>query len=392
MLTQSTKLLVVLATGNFLSILNGFVLIGFLPILQAEFGLTATESGMIVAAFTATYVVVSPILGWVSSKLGYRASLATAMGLCAISALMAVFAPTVGLLTASRVVSAMGSAFYTPTAAALAISEAGDSGRGRALSAIFAGASIAQILGIPVGAILATLFGWRAAFMMVAVLAAIMIIALLLLVKTHSKPAPIQFRHFGAVFRVPGVSQILLLSCCSAFTTSVIFTFMAGIFELRAGATDATLPIFLSLVGCGTLVGTFIVGGAIDRIGPLKVLAIQVFLSALCIGPLTYFDVPVAIGMTLAVLIGAFMFTKMPPIQHRLSTLARDFTHLIFPINASMSYLGTALGPLVGGLVIDTLGWTWLGPIDAVLLVLIGVWVLHIHRKGAASAGPDRPN
>ncbi|APO70707.1 major facilitator superfamily protein (plasmid) [Rhizobium gallicum] len=360
-----------LVSGNFLSVLTGYIVIGFLPTLQQAFGLSAAEAGFVVAAFSATYAISSPLMALIGGYLGYPLSLSLAMATCGMGALVAAFSSTIDGVIVGRVLSAFGSSLYSPAAAALAVNIAGIAQRGRALSYIYLGISLSQVLGIPAGALLASELGWPAAFLGVAGMTLLVAPVLFAVIPRKHRPVPIGLSRYGLALRSAAVRNALLLTAIISLPSNGVYAFLASIFGSRAGASEETLALLLSAVGVGVLVGTIFVGRALDRIGALKTLVIVLVATAAILAPITYlsYDFPVAIGV--ATLLGAALFTYPPALQHRLSELAPEAASVLFPLNASMLYVGAALGPLAAGYVIDNLGLQWLGPITAIMCLAI---------------------
>ncbi|GGM16331.1 hypothetical protein GCM10011534_42820 [Pseudooceanicola nanhaiensis] len=260
-------LLPTLVLFNFVSVLSGFVLVGFLPQLRAEFDLSATAAGLLVAAFTTTYAIASPMLGMVTTYLGYRRALTLAMAICAAAALASSLAPALLVLIGARMCAAIGSALYTPTAAALAVEKTMPDARGRVLTAIYLGVSLSQIVGIPLGAWLAIHVGWRVSFTAVAAMAAVMALALLVVVPAVRPVAGAGASDLRGALARPGVGLALAMTAACSLATNFIYTFVAAIIAAQVGFE--WVPQLLVVMGRGVLVGTLATGMLLDHIGPL---------------------------------------------------------------------------------------------------------------------------
>ena len=106
--------------------------------------------------------------------------LAGALGLFCLGTLLSAVSTTLTMLVLSRLVVALGAALYTPLSAGVAVAVAPVAERGRALAKVFAGMTMAQVVGVPLGAWMAYRFGWHAPFFLVAALAALCAVVLVL--------------------------------------------------------------------------------------------------------------------------------------------------------------------------------------------------------------------
>ena len=221
----SSPLLSLLALGNFVVGMGVFVVIGIVSPIAEGLGVAKADAGIILTSYAIAYALLSPVGAALTGSLPRRTVLAAALGLFCIGSLLSAVATSLPMLTASRVLVALGAALYTPLSAGVAVAVSAPEQRGRALAKVFSGMTMAQVVGVPFGAWLAYRFGWHAPFFVSAAAA-----ALCALVLIRSIPASIHFPA-GNLATILGTMSDRRLMISVTFTASllaavyIVFTF-----------------------------------------------------------------------------------------------------------------------------------------------------------------------
>jgi DHA1 family inner membrane transport protein len=140
-----------------------------------------------------------------------------------------------------------------------------------------------------------------------------------------------------------------------------VFAYVGPILQalnpMRSTQLSATLAVF----GLAGVAGTLMGGWATDRFGALRSMRVQlaVLVAMMCLLPLTRGHVPAT--MAVLVLWGIAGFGLMAPQQSRLATLSPAQAPLLLSLNGSMLYVGTALGAVASGALLDRVGFAHLG-------------------------------
>ena len=166
-------LLLLLAFGNFIIGMGAFVVIGIISPIADGLGVSKASAGMVLTTYAFAYAILSPLVAALTGQVSRRAVLLCAMALFLAGNVASALSHTVFMLSASRIVVALGGALFTPIAAGVAVAISAPETRGKALATVFGGVTLAQVIGVPMGAWLAYRFGWAAAFWTVSALAAI---------------------------------------------------------------------------------------------------------------------------------------------------------------------------------------------------------------------------
>jgi predicted MFS family arabinose efflux permease len=360
-----------MSAGAFAIGTDTFVVAGLLGDIAQEWGISVGAAGVTVTASSLAIAVGAPLLAAVLGGRPLRVLLAGSLSLFAAFELVAALAPSWGALLVARVLAALAAAVYAPTATAAAVAAVPDEQRGRALAAMVGGASVAMTVGAPAGVLLAAATSWRAAFGLIAVLAAGAAVAMLRCERESPALARVSFRARLRPLRSPELVGTLGITLLAMAASSVLYTYLGVLVDGTAGAGGIGLVI--AAFGIGGLAGTWFGGSVADRWGSRVTVLVAIGVLAAA-GPLISAAATVAGVAALAVGWGVASWGIVPAQQHRLLGLARGPAPVVLALNSSAIHLGSALGALLGGLVLDTsaadrLWWVSVACCGSVLLL-----------------------
>ena len=144
-----------------------------LPDIAADLSVSEQAAGQLVSVFALTYAASSPLLTVLTAAVSRRLLLIVTMLAFVVANVVAALAGSYGGLMAARVLLAMAAGLFVPNANALAGVLVPQSERGRALSIVTSGLSLAIVFGVPLGAVVGHTLGWRMTFGGVAVLSVV---------------------------------------------------------------------------------------------------------------------------------------------------------------------------------------------------------------------------
>jgi predicted MFS family arabinose efflux permease len=331
-----------------------FVVAGILAGLADDLGVTVGAAGLTVTVFALAYATGGPLLSALLGARPLRRVLIGSLVLFGLFNVMSAMAPTLPMLLAARVLGALAASVYVPAAGAAAVAAVPTSHRGRALGVILGGASIAMLLGAPLGVLLAAMLSWRAAFGLVAVLAAVTVLGLLHSGVGSDRPTRSTVRERLRLMRSRPVVVTLAVTFLVMTASNSMYTYVAVLLGTVAGPVG--LGLFIGAFGLAGMVGTWWGGTAADRGGSRRVvlLAVTVLTAVFAVLPLVATTMAGALTVVLGWGIAAWGF--VPAQQHRLIGLGVGPAPLVLALNSSATHLGFAAGALLGGLVVDTAG------------------------------------
>lgn len=369
-----------LAFGNFALATGAFVVPGLLATLSDDLAVPVATGGALMSAYALTYAVSSPLLMAVTGALPRRRALLLGMSLVAVGNLALAVAPDFGSAVATRVVSGIGGALYSPVAASVAVALAPPERRARALALVFTGMTVAQVLGIPIGTQLAFAFGWRAVFVIVAGIA---LVAMALLIARVPSDLDVPRSDLGQLARLavdPTVAATVGVTVLFFSGQFVVYTFLGPVITATSGAVGGTLTLLLWILGVASVVANFTGGFAADRFGPRPTLIVMISASALVLAILPALQTTPAIVALFLIVWGFAGYGFMTPQQSSLVALRPDAAGLALSLNASALYAGSAIGGLAGATIVaagglDSLGW------GAAALLLAALALLQVSAR-----------
>ena len=386
--------LLALALGTFAIGTGSFVFAGLLEGVAADLSVSVGVAGHLVTVFAVTYAVSSPVLVTLAGAVAPRRILFVAMSVFSLANAIAVIAPTFELLLLCRAVAACGAAAFTPTALAVASSLAPPEERGRAISFITGGLTIAFVIGIPLGSLIGTYSSWRMTFVMVALLGAVAALGIRTLPRVESPPV-MSLRERVDTLRQPVVLAALSLTALGLMGAFVLFTYISPLLAEITGFGGTGVSGLLFLFGVSAIFGNILGGYGADHIGYARLamtVLILLFFSLLAFSFLVASSgSALAIPGTFAALaawgVAGFAFTPLQ--QYRVAQLAPRVRNVALSLNASAIYLGQGVGAGLGALALDygSLGALgWVGAL-CVSLALVLLLVTAMRRPEAASEG-----
>lgn len=380
-------LLPLLSGANFVIGMGAFLVTGALTPLARGLDLGLSEAGWVLTSYAIAYAMLSPLLVALTGDLGRRRVLTIGMAVFALGALGSALAPTAGWLFAARALAAAGAGLTTPVAAAVAAGLARPEERGRVLANVFLGLTLAGVAGVPFGSWVAYTYGWRAAFAIVAVLAAVMAITLWVRVPKGLRFQAVRLSDLAAVLRNARLMLAITFTAVYLGAIWVPFTYIAPLLEGRMGLGRDGVTAALVVCGIGAVAGNIAGGVFADRFGPFRTL-LGLSVAQVALMPLlALLPIPLTFAMGLLFVWNAAGFAFNSSQQARLVTLAGPQAPVALALNAACIYVGAAFGAAVGGWTVDVMGLPGLGVVGGTLsLVAIG-WILLSRRLSPVDSG-----
>lgn len=354
----------ILALAGFLVVTTEFLIVGLLPALSRDLGISISMAGQLVTLFAFTVMLFGPPLTAWLSHLDRKALFLGVLIVFALSNALAAVAPNGWVLALARFIPALALPVFWGTASETAAELAGPGKAGQAVAKVYLGISAALLFGIPLGTIAANSIGWRNAFWILAVLSLAIAFALWRLMPAVARAKRVDFRSQARLFREPCFLANVGLSILVFTAMFTAYTYLADILERVADVAPANVGWWLMGFGAIGLAGNWLGGKAVDR-APLK--ATAAFAGLLALG--MALCVPAAGNPILfcAVLaLWGIAYTGLFPIcQVRVMKSATHSQALAGTANVSAANAGIGIGAMLGGVVIPWLGLEMVGYVAA---------------------------
>lgn len=385
------KRLIWLAVGAFATSTVAFVFAGLLPLISASAGISVSDAGHLVTAYSLAYAIGTPVLSALAGAADRRRVIAVALVSFMAGNGLAAFSDSFATLLLAQIVMGMSAGLFAATAQATAVALTSAEHRARAVATVLGGTTFAVALGAPLASLVANLAGWRAAYGVVAALAFICLVVL-----WWRLPRGIPGLRLSLVERVaalgrPGIMPSLMVTLLYLTGAFIIIAYLGPLATEGAGLPVVALPGMLLAFGVGAIAGNYASGMLADRLGPGRMIVAALFASSvICVAITAMLELlphelagPLLIGIMLP---WGFIGWTFPPAQaSRLVGLAPELSNLTLPLNVSAMYFGIAAGSFIGGRMLEAWPASELG-IAAAVFPLLALLLAALTRRAHVRA------
>ncbi|GAA1028169.1 MULTISPECIES: MFS transporter [Amycolatopsis] len=273
--------LLALAASVFLGCLTEIVPAGILLPAAADLGVSPAAAGQLVTVYAITTALTALPLTAASARMPRRKLLLLLVAGFVATNLAIALSPWFALVLAARVASGALTGILWSLVANYAMRLVPAERSGRALAVAMAGTPVGFALGVPAGAALGELVGWRWVFAGMALVAAPLLWWIVAVVPPLPGEEPGVRTSFRAVLRTPGLRPLLLLVIAFSLAHNMFYTYLGPFYAGRGHL--ALLSAGLLLFGAATVAGLWLVGLALDRY-PRAVLTCCAAVTAVCLG------------------------------------------------------------------------------------------------------------
>ncbi|MFD4483216.1 MFS transporter [Streptomyces sp. NPDC058471] len=379
--------LLALAIGAFGIGTTEFVIMGLLPEVAGDFGVSIPTAGLLVTGYALGVVLGAPLMTVLGTRISRKRMLMLLMGLFIAGNLLSAVAPVFGVMLAGRVVASLAHGAFFGIGSVVAAELVAPQKKAGAIAMMFTGLTVANVVGVPLGTLVGQTLGWRVTFAIVAGLGVIGLVGIAKLVPDLPKPEGVRLRHELAAFRNVQVLLAMAMTILGFGGVFAAVTYLAPMMTDVAGYADSSVTWLLVLFGLGMVAGNLVGGKFADRaLMPLLYISLSSLAVVLALFTLTAHN-KIAAAVTIT-LIGALGFATVPPLQKRVLDQASGAPTLASAMNIGAFNLGNALSAWLGGLVISAgLGYTapnWVGAALAGSALLLAVVSAALERRSAA--------
>ena len=376
--------------GNVVIGMGVMVVAGLLNEIRSGLEVSITTAGHLISASALLVCLGAPLLAMLVARWDRRRLLVGSLLWYALFHALAALAPGFDALLTSRVLAMVSAAVFTPQAAACIGQLVPEHQRGRGITFVFLGWSVASVLGTPLGAWIGGTFGWRWTMGLMALLSLVAALWLHARMPRGVVPPPLSASAWRKTLLSPTLMLTLSITVVSAAGQFVFFSYMAPYVAERFGLGAAALSSLLLVYGLCGFVGNAAVSRWIDRIGPPRAMAWA--LGGIALGMGLVGLTPSFNAMVLAIVPwGLGVFASNSSQQARLVNLAPVLAPASIALNTSAMYAGQAIGAGSGGWLIQAAGITSLptaGCIGLICALGLSLWAGRQARRHPVPGQP----
>jgi len=375
-----------LALGGFAIGTTEFVTMGLLPEIAHGIGESIPRTGHIISAYALGVVVGAPVIVSLGARLPRR-ELAVAMVLAlglgnAVTALAHGYWPVM----AARFLSGLPHGAYFGVASLIAASLVPPERKGRAVSGVMLGLSVATVVGVPLSTWLGQGLGWRSAYWAVVAITALTAVLLLAVVPhTPGNPHATVVNELRALKR-PQVLYAVTAGMVGFGGIFAMYSYVAPLVTREADLGRSAIPWFLLAFGIGSVGGSWLAGRLADWNVERAVVAGFLGAAAVLVLIQLLAGVPAALWV-LVLMVGVLGSVLAINFQLRLMHVAGDAQMLGAALNHSALNIANGLGAWLGAVVISA-GHGYRAPslVGAGLAIAgLGVFLVALRTQRAAA-------
>ncbi|SES04139.1 Predicted arabinose efflux permease, MFS family [Propionibacterium cyclohexanicum] len=370
--SQPRSALPLLAVGVFAVGTEGLVFAGLLPALAADLGVSIGAAGQVTTVFALAYALSAPLLAMLAETWRPRSTLLAGFTLFTAGNALTASAPTLGSVLCWRVVTAAGASLITPTSTLVAATLATPHRRGRAISIVMTGLTLATAAGAPLGTLIGGAYGWRCAIWAITGLGVLVAIAIALGIPALPGRPRRGLRDRMRPLAVPAIRRVLATTLIGFVAVYLFYAYVSVVYR-RLASESGFLAVILLVIGIAGVIGNLAAGTLTDRYGARGVVtgALIVTAAAIILAGLAS-DSRVLVLVT-AALYGIAAWAIAGPQQHRLLAADTGRTGLPVALNSSAMYLAIAIAGALGGVLVPAGHWPLLVSGALAALVAAGI-------------------
>ncbi|MCQ3033242.1 MFS transporter [Pseudomonas syringae] len=363
-----------------------FVIAGLLPQVAADFNISIPQAGNLATVYALGVFVGAPLLIILGTRIPRKPMLLLLMSLFVIGNFVTATASDFDIALLGRLVTSLTHGAFFGIGAILAADLVAPNKRVQAISFMFSGLTVANLVGVPVGTWLSQVMSWRDTFYAITIVGVLGFIGVLMLIPkipNHERP---QIKREFAAFANPRVLLAMGITVFgpAAFFTSI--TYIAPMMVEIARFDPGSVTWLMVVFGLGLFIGNILGGRYADKaLMPLLYLTLGGQAIVLLIFSLTAHNQIMSVACIL--LMAGFGFATVSPIQKLVMDKARaaGAPTLASAVNIGLFNLGNAIGAWVGGIVIAAgLGLAapnWAGAILSMIALLLALASGALDRK-----------
>lgn len=375
---KSTWKVYVLALVSFLVGTSNYIISGILDRIAETMGTSVAAAGQLITVYSLAYAVGTPIFMALTAKMDRRKLLLYSLGLFIASNLLTFILSGFGLFIAARIITALGAGVVTVNALSIASKIASPGKQASAIANVTMGITASLIIGVPLGRMVASAFGWKAVFLAIAIVGviAMLVIAAVFPRIQGDKPVPL-IKQF-ALLKKPQVLVALAITFFWLGGYSLAYTYISPFLLEVTHLNDSLISAALFVFGIASLIGSKVGGYSADKRGIKYTLISGMVLHVISLILLSLVGQSVIAVFAILILWSFAAWSSAPAQQFNLVSLVPESSGVMLSLNSSMMQLAMAVGAGIGGLIVNRVSLasiTWFGVLG-VLIAIIAVFVL----------------
>ncbi len=372
--------LFVLTLSTFIIGTSEFVIMGLLPNVAHDLSVSIPAAGWLITGYALGVAIGGPLVALSTVRIPRKTSLLLLQLVFLLGNLLSALAPNYGYLMLARIITSLGQGASFGIGAVMAASLVAEERRASAIAIMFAGLTLANVAGIPLGTAIGQWAGWRVAFWPIAGMSALALIGLWRTLPSNREEEHIHVGNELRALRDLRIWWALGTSIIFAASYFTLFTYTAPMLGQLSGVSPHGITLSLFLIGSGLTIGN-IVGGKLSDWNldlALTGIAVAIALASILLRWASHSIWSAEVGWFVWSIAA---FSAIPTLQVNVMRFGGKAPNLVSTLNIAAFNAGIALGARVGGAVLDS-GHTLAAlPIAASVLAVLAALATRVNRR-----------
>jgi DHA1 family arabinose polymer transporter-like MFS transporter len=378
------KSLLTLTLGGLGIGITEFVMMGLLPDIAKDLNITIPQAGHLISSYALGVVVGAPVLVAIAGSYPPKKILLALMVMFTAFNALSAFSPDYTTMLAARFLAGLPHGAFFGVGSVVASRIAGKGKEAQAVSLMFAGLTIANVIGVPLGTYIGHHYSWRYTFVIIVIVGLITLLSLKLWMPNLSATKDRDLKKELAFFKLPEAWLIILMIAIGTGGLFSWYSYIAPLLTDVSGFSPDSITYILVLAGLGMLVGNFIEGKLADRFSPAKASVSLLITMAITLFIVHYISGNQVLSLVMTFITGAVAFALAAPIQMLMINTAKGSEMIAASVSQASFNIGNALGAFLGGLPLaagyDYTSPVWVGTVMALTGALFA-WMLISRNK-----------
>ncbi|WP_316820953.1 MFS transporter [Pedobacter gandavensis] len=378
------KSLLTLTLGGLGIGITEFVMMGLLPDIAKDLAISIPQAGHLISAYALGVVVGAPLLVAIAGSYPPKKILIALMLMFTAFNALSAFSPDYTMMLAARFLAGLPHGAFFGVGSVVASKIAGKGKEAQAVSLMFAGLTIANVIGVPLGTYIGHHYSWRYTFVIIVIVGLITLLTLKLWMPNLPATKNRDLKKELTFFKLPEAWLIILMIAIGTGGLFSWYSYIAPLLTDVSGFAADSITYILVLAGLGMLVGNFIGGKLADRFSPAKASVSLLIAMAISLFIVHYVSYNQTMSLVMTFLTGAIAFAVAAPIQMLMINTAKGSEMIAASVSQASFNIGNALGAFLGGLPLaagyDYTSPVWVGTVMA-LTGAIFAWLLISRTK-----------
>ncbi|MFC0776601.1 MFS transporter [Flavobacterium sp. HJSW_4] len=379
------KSLIALSLGGLTIGITEFVMMGLLPDIASDMKVSIPVAGYLISSYALGVVIGAPLLVIAGRNYAPKKMLLILALMLAVFNALSIIAPDYNILFASRFLSGLPHGAFFGVGAVVASRLADKGKEAQAISIMFAGLTIANLIGVPIGTYIGHHFIWRYTFVLIAIVGLLTFLAIYLWMPNLEKGESVNMKTQLQFFKK---TEAWLIIGITAIGFGGLFAWISYIAPLLINVSKFSpedVSSILILAGLGMVVGNFVGGKLADRFSPAPTTLALLLVMSIDLVLVYFFSFNQYMSLFLTFLTGAISFSVIAPIQMLMIRTAKG-AEMIASASLQGSFnIGNALGAFLGGLPLAA-GFSYsspnlIGVVMSVIGMIITFILMRLHQK-----------